>query len=525
MGFKTIRKGHAIALTHENHFNIKKRDNCQTGGFYLSPTAGQTVPSGSFNITWDTSCMTTTAVDIYLYNPGATPPIIHEWQTVDFAPGSYVADLKPKWWNSTASVNLQLSIVPAGSSLFMVTMPAGPVFSATYTAPTSGPTPADADTSQPDAAIQTVNNVPSSKHGPSRGAVAAAVLLPLLLVIGIGVYFYIRRSRAKGKEARKRYSQAVDRRMSTISTDWKSVSAAGAAAAIRNSIYVGEADGARARASSFSFGAIRPVSTVAVEGGQAGIGAGRGLYSQENVTLDEPDAPPMAQLRPNVRASAYGERISRVSFADAPRPSADRRTRAFHTGHLPPLPTRQDSGDLSPTQTVGPFSLTPEAIAARMSSETVPRPSVDDMVPALSMMRTSMDDDGSVVPPSLPAAAYTPSSAPEEPMSPIGGVMPMPSMPAIAMSPDDMLRAYAERRTLHSAPAVTIPAPSYNATGMRVLYSPSTPPSASTMLPALPTAVVSPELTYPGMPVHDAFTSAALAGPSNFDNAHIGTAE
>ncbi|OCH86291.1 hypothetical protein OBBRIDRAFT_738274 [Obba rivulosa] len=529
-GFKSIRKGHAIAVTHENLH--RKRDSCQTGGFYLNPTAGQTVPSGSMNITWDTACMTTSAVDIYLYNPSATPPIIHEWQTVDFASGSYLADLKPKWWNSTASVNLQLSILPSGTPPFMATIPAGPVFTATYTAPVSGAIPADANTDESDATVQTVNNVPSGKHGPSKGATAAAVLIPLLLVIGIGAYFWIKRSRAKGRDTRKRWSEAVDKRMSTISTDWKSVTPAGATAAIRNSIYVG-AEGERNRSSSFSFGGIRPTSTVAVEGGQAGVGARGMLYSQENVSLDEPGQPPMAQLRPNVRASAFGERVSRVSFADAPRPSADRRTRAFHTAHLPPLPTRQDSDELSPTQTVGPFSLSAEDIAVRMSGDA-PRPSVDSLLPALTMMRNSGDftvyNDEHTVPPTPPPMAHTPAPAAEEPMSPIGGHMPMSPMPIIAMSPDDMLRAYAERRTFNAAPAVTVPAPSYNATGMRVLYSPTSPPAVNTTLPASPMAVTSSELAFPPTPQgHDTSfrNSMAPTEASKFDpeDAYVGTAE
>ena len=64
----------------------------------------------------------------------------------------------------------------------------------------------------------------------------------------------------------------------------------------------------------------------------------------------------------------------------------------------------------------------------------------------------------------------------QTPKSPIMGVMPMQPMPANVMSPDDMLRAYAERRAMGSAvtgaPAVPAPTANYNGTGMRTLYSP-----------------------------------------------------
>ncbi len=50
-----------------------------------------------------------------------------------------------------------------------------------------------------------------------------------------GVAAWIKWQRMKGQEKRKRFSQAIDKRMSTISQDWKSLSAAGASAAIRNS--------------------------------------------------------------------------------------------------------------------------------------------------------------------------------------------------------------------------------------------------------------------------------------------------
>lgn len=62
--------------------------------------------------------------------------------------------------------------------------------------------------------------------------------------------------------------------------------------------------------------------------------------------------------------------------------------------------------------------------------------------------------------------------------SPVMGLMPMQPMPASVMSPDDMLRQYAEARRMGTPSS---PAPSTGPGGMRVLYSPpATPVSAPT---------------------------------------------
>ena len=53
----------------------------------------------------------------------------------------------------------------------------------------------------------------------------------------------------------------------------------------------------------------------------------------------------------------------------------------------------------------------------------------------------------------------------------------MQPMPANVMSPDDMLRAYAERRAAAAAGGPTVPSPAYTGAGaqggMRTLYSPT----------------------------------------------------
>ncbi|KAG1726826.1 hypothetical protein EDB19DRAFT_1833293 [Suillus lakei] len=466
-GWAHVRVGHAGApQTHQ------KRSSCSTGGFYVSPSQGQTVSSSSsFNITWDNSCLSNTqAVDIYLIAPSLSSSRIHEWQNVNYALGTYQTSLEPKWWNDTSTVNLQLSIVTSNTQPFLSPFPAGPVFTATYTAPSDGSTPASADLSSP-GGVTYVGNF-SSSSSSSSGKIAAGVLVPLIF-IGLGIAVYFKLSRAKSKEKSRRFSEAIDKRMSTISVDWRSMSAAGASAAIRHSMAVSSGGN---RNSSFSFGPIRPISTAAVEGVPS---------ISDKVSLDMPR---MSQLRPGLRSqTTLGERVSRVSFATDVRPSIESRrtvgtSRAFHTGIVPPLPSndnKEETEELSPTQTRGPFTLTPDDIRARMSfgGASEARPSMDEVWPSLSMMRTGNEASGDdyLLPQDQQSVDMPLPPVPAHP-APESGLAMMP-MPASVMSPDEMLRAYAERKMKSPPPtgslAFPVPAASYNGNGMRTLYTPS----------------------------------------------------
>ena len=77
--------------------------------------------------------------------------------------------------------------------------------------------------------------------------------------------------------------------------------------------------------------------------------------------------------------------------------------------------------------------------------------------------------------PTVPSPTHSPHSP--EPASAMSTFMPMQPMPANMMSPDDMLRAYAERRAQAGTGGPTLPAPVYTGTSepssMRTLYSPT----------------------------------------------------
>ena len=464
---------------------------CSTGGFYTAPIFGQVVNSSQpVNITWDTTCLDTPAVDIFLYAPMLASSLIRKFDTVDYSKGFYEvcrhiflsvvlvsnftiyvqATIMPRWWNASATVDLQLVIVTYGQTPYEASLlyPAAPIWSATYTAPAAGqPVPAEADVSIVDSGITLVDNLPKEKS-VNKGGIAAGVLVPLIF-IGLAIFGYIRFSRMREAKRRKRVSEAIDKRMSVISTDWRSITTKGADAAIRAS-FGGD------RLSTYGRNSIIPraSSTFATEGG-ADDGSESG---QQMSQIRRPGVGPRGPIL------STGERVSRVSFAAdtrfsrssvATRPSGESRragvqSRAFHSSYIPPVPpvnVQSDSDSdperaMSPTQKDGPLSLSADDIRARVrglqtGDDSAPRPSIDEVIPALSMMRfgngsqadllfgqDSPKDQPDNVPQLPPVAAVTPSQN-EAPMSPIGGgAMPM-SMHA-AVSPDEMLRVYAERR-------------------------------------------------------------------------------
>ncbi|KAF5372539.1 hypothetical protein D9758_005291 [Tetrapyrgos nigripes] len=330
MGFANIHVSKAGAIyNHAHRLQSRAESSCLTGGFYKTPTAGQKIDAlYPLNITWDTSCLSPAndKADIYLFAPNSNTPRLHMYEGITFSSGSYNATLKPRWWNSTSSEQLQLLIIQHGDAPFLATLPGGPTFSATYQAPSSG-TPDVADitkASGSDSVTQVdAKTEPASSH---RGKIAAAVLVPLLALIALGIFAYLKISRTRGKEKRAAYAENIDKRMSTISTDWKSMSAAGAQAAIRQSMAIsGEGN---PRASSFSFGAIRPSSSVySTEGhGQAGVGV-------PVPQMVEYQRTPGVGLRSSAHSNALAaSRVSRVSFADSParpRPSGESRRSAY----------------------------------------------------------------------------------------------------------------------------------------------------------------------------------------------------
>jgi len=211
------------------------------------------------------------------------------------------------------------------------------------------------------------------KHGLSQGQIAAAVIMPILAVATF-LIAYVLWNRKKEATKRKEYREKMDQRMSTISVDWKPVSAAGGHAAVRQSMAFSAAD-RNTRASSF-YG--RPSSQFATEMG------------------------PNGQPLPHPRTTSETNRVSRVSFAAdtysrpsrpvvPPLPAAYRKSTLSQYEESPETSgsVSPEQGVMSPIQRQGAFVLDDESIRDRLNNSNNHRDSGDlardlDTMPAIA---------------------------------------------------------------------------------------------------------------------------------------------
>ncbi|KAJ6507091.1 hypothetical protein C8R45DRAFT_816727 [Mycena sanguinolenta] len=491
--------------------------SCATGSFYSAPALGSSVPASSpISVVWATqlSCLqpAPSNVDILLYGLGDSTPVMHTWSGVPYSTGGYNITLQPTWWNSTANKQLQLMIVPSGTPAYLNTLPAGPVFTATFAADSTAAVAADA--ALPTSGTTTyVSGAPLSgvsQHKLSSGKKAAAVLLPLLFVILCSLA-YLKVKRSRGQAKRSAWSEKLDKRMSTISADWKSITPGGAKEAVRQSMAA-----SRPSNVSFSFGA-GAITTGAVEGEPVVMGE---KTRGGSIEISEKDLPRttlgagvgvgVGARRPRTHATPPDRTSRAVSFADSahPRPSTGSRpysrgSRAFHTaayavntfssfpssGYSSTAVSSPDlSGATSPRQTAGPLTLTPEDIRRRMTTQHGQegwRQSVDEVFGALSResrgdltgqeaLRSTvrLDLTVSTHEASGPASSYnsspgpafvTPAAVSTPTTASSASPFAMPMQPP-TMSPDAMLRAYAAK---HASVVGSL-----KDAGMRVLYKP-----------------------------------------------------
>lgn len=299
---------------------------------YTYPLGSTTVTQTSLTVTWDASCYPAlTSANIMLYAQGASGAQAI-WPGIPFQQGQYTLTLKPEWWNATSSASLQLSIADPSQPAWLTQVP-GPYFkvelpasalsttivqgTATIVTAASGVLATSARSTSTDSIYQTVS-IPRAP-GLSKGAMAAAILVPLL-VVAVAVAIYVRFARQREAEKRKRWSEHVDRRMSSMSMDWRAGGPPSVAAASRMSM----ASAAGARSTYYS-----------TSGGPGMAGAGAGAVAQQRIPrVAAPryhpdgsiDGRPTSQLR---QSTLYGgmandemmglaarQRASRVSFAD-----------------------------------------------------------------------------------------------------------------------------------------------------------------------------------------------------------------
>lgn len=349
------------------HVAVQKRaSTCPATQMYKFPNSTSTISTADpVTFTWDTTCLTTDSVDIYLYSyqtsssgSSGQTGMIQAWKATPWEKGSLdVGKLNPAWWNYTQDASLQLAIVEAGNPRFFATP--GPVFEVTVpegqlssasSAVAGSETKTAADGSQTTTTDSSgiFQSVSLGHSGLSKGALAAAVVVPIL-VVGVLVGIYIKFARTREMEKRKRWSEHVDRRMSTISQDWRSGggSVAGGAGGIRSSMVsngtrggsVYFANGANgARASSYSVGDVNfagagaggtRIPRVGANGGNPEMRQSQLRQSIFNASTPElashiTAGPPHAHARQSRVSFAADDAIafankrkSRVSFSDA----------------------------------------------------------------------------------------------------------------------------------------------------------------------------------------------------------------
>lgn len=249
-------------------------------------------------------------------------------------------------WQTTSPAGPPFAINYAASAMFSTTAGNGGIATATQ---------AGAATQSSDAVFQNVSST-GKPNTISKGAIAAAVIVPLLVVgalAAVAVRFY----RMKEAEKRKRWSKAIS---SHSNLDWREGALASEKPA---SIYGRPSFGSQNTAN-------RTSSMFAAENNYAGAGAGAGVsrpvYNSRSHSAGDVNGngngngtPEMRSVRESMIFGA-GERQSRISFAETTRP--DRRSRLSLGESLQPAPKSSIfklPGMSKSTTDIGTASITP----------------------------------------------------------------------------------------------------------------------------------------------------------------------
>lgn len=356
------------------------------------------------------------------------------------------------------NVSLQLSIVVPGDdetpSFLTPTQqfPLGPMFNGMYDPTNVTSNPLEGNSSN----TIVVNNF--DKKGLTKGQVAAAVLMPILFVAAC-VAGYVWWSRKKEASRRREYRENLDQRMSIApGADWAPISAAGAAAAIRQSVAFSNVD-RNTKASSF-------------------FGRQSSVYQVD----------PPQEMRQRGKPSMEQSRNSRVSFAESA-------INGKHGGDVPAVPSlpmayrksaytvenreydEKEQDTLSPTQRQGAFALDDDSIRDRLSGGSVNekgRASVAlgndaETLPALAMIHAN-ETGSTAIPAPAPAMTREPTTGDYRTYSigaysgntdSIATESTGPSYfnpPASTANPDEALRQYSNR-TPQMVPVTTTASP------------------------------------------------------------------
>ncbi|BGP39513.1 hypothetical protein JCM10450v2_003479 [Rhodotorula kratochvilovae] len=327
---------------------LSRRACSSSSALWTFPAASSDTPVyEDITLEWDPSCVTVAAatVDLYLsVEETAGWLLVHQWEDVPYKDGALQTQFKPSWWNASTgagSVSAQFSLVPSGQPSWNTPAPTGPVFTISYNGSYPSVTQTADQSTYTGPSVESVSDAKSRSSAPSGGKLAAAVLIPIL-VVALAAIGYVVWYKRKKRPEKKRFSAVVDHRMSMISQGtWQP----------RPSM-------ASARPGSMHPSHHRPSAS-------HHSGANRGSYfadpnqRQSTYSFAGSALGGSSPLRPpppaEMRQTGQGERGSRVSFAGdmhMPRPSFASNTRSsLHQSQLRHSAFLPDEGEPLPSST------------------------------------------------------------------------------------------------------------------------------------------------------------------------------
>lgn len=175
---------------------------CHSKDIYLAPSLGQSIGGRSFDVSWKPDCIKSSKLDIYLFSrhdPITLP--LHAWLGLNTEEGSKSLPLDSSWWNGTSNLVANLQFVPSGSQPWETSIPLGPTW---YLKGDNNNKSGrlDASSAWSNGKVTDYNDKNSDL---SNGALAAAVILPILALLGliVAAFMWNRHKIAKREEARR----------------------------------------------------------------------------------------------------------------------------------------------------------------------------------------------------------------------------------------------------------------------------------------------------------------------------------
>ena len=175
------------------------RASCRSEDIYVAPKAASSINSGSTTLQWNTKCVTSGNVDIYLYaqqQQAAVRPI-HAWLGLPAGQGSANVQLLPEWWNGTSKLPMNLQIVPSGGQAWETQYP----MSKSFTVLSASGLPSGTEN------VTSPHVTDYSGSGQiGTGPLAAAIVVPIVVVLALfgATFVWLHKRKLKRHEQKVR---------------------------------------------------------------------------------------------------------------------------------------------------------------------------------------------------------------------------------------------------------------------------------------------------------------------------------